>query len=75
MKYNQRGLDFIIKELTTKRIIEKSKLKQEDFSKYRKIGPKHLIEYNLNKKGLSSKMEKYNFLNITDMKISLCQDY
>lgn len=65
MKYNQRGLDFIIKELTTKRIIEKSKMKQEDFSRYRKIGPKQLIEYNLNKKGLSSKMEKYNFLNVS----------
>lgn len=65
MKYNQRGLGFIQKELMTSRIIVKSRMRKSDFTRKRKIGPKELIEYNLNKKGLSSKMEKYNFLRVT----------
>ena len=68
MKYNQNGLDFIIKELKKKTIIEKSRKNEKDFIRKRKIGPKELIEYNLNKKGLSSKMEKYKFLRLTEYK-------
>ena len=66
MKYNQKELNFIINELKKNTIIEKSRFNKKDFSRKRKIGPKEIIEYNLNKKGLSSKMEKYNFLRITD---------
>ena len=66
MKYNQNGLDFIINELKKSTIIEKSRFNKKDFSRKRKIGPKEIIEYNLNKKGLSSKMEKYTFLRITN---------
>ena len=66
MKCNQNGLDFIIKELKKKTIIEKSRKNEKDFTRKRKIGPKELIEYNLNKKGLSSKMEKYKFLRLTE---------
>ena len=66
MKYNQKGLGFIINELKKNTIIEKSRFNKKDFSRKRKIGPKEIIEYNLNKKGLSSKMEKYNFLRITN---------
>ena len=68
MKYNQKGLDFIIEELKKNTIIEKSRKNKKDFIRKRKIGPKELIEYNLNKKGLSSKMEKYKFLRITGYK-------
>ena len=68
MKYNRKGLDFIIEELKKNTIIEKSRKNKKDFIRKRKIGPKELIEYNLNKKGLSSKMEKYKFLRITGYK-------
>lgn len=68
MRYNQKGLDFIEKELKRSTIIEKSKLRARDFSRNRKIGPKEIIEYNLNKKGLSAKMEKYKFLKVTGYK-------
>ena len=40
MKYNQNGLDFIIKELKKKTIIEKSRKNEKDFIRKRKIGPK-----------------------------------
>lgn len=59
MKSNHKGLDFITQELRTSIIIEKSRKRKQDFSRTRKIGPRQLIEYNLNKKGLSSKMEQY----------------
>lgn len=65
MKYNHKGLDFITQELRTSIIIEKSRKRKQDFSRTRKIGPRQLIEYNLNKKGLSSKTEQYKFLRIT----------
>lgn len=65
MRCNQKGLDFIANELKTNEIIVKSRKNEKDFIRKRKIGSKELIEYNLNKKGLSSKMEKYKFLRIT----------
>jgi len=64
MKCNQKGLNFIRSEINNPPA-ELVKNKTTDFTRKRKIGPKELIVYNLNKKGLSNKMEEYQFFKIT----------
>jgi len=65
MKYSQKGTNFIRNQLENKLNYESLRNKATDFTRQRKIGPKELIIYNLNKKGLSSKMEEYQFFKIT----------
>lgn len=65
MKQNQSGTDFIRDQLDSKLNYELTRNKATDFTRKRKIGPKELIIYNMNKKGLSSKMEEYQFFKIT----------
>lgn len=65
MKQSQRGTNFIRDQLDSKLNYELARNKATDFTRKRKIGPKELIIYNMNKKGLSSKMEEYQFFKIT----------
>lgn len=65
MKQSQRGTNFIRNQLDSKLNYELARNKATDFTRKRKIGPKELIIYNMNKKGLSSKMEEYQFFKIT----------
>ena len=47
--------------------MSKCRIKEKDYTRKRKINPKDIILYELNKKGLSSKMEIINFNNINDV--------
>lgn len=66
MKQNQNGTNFIKDQLDSNLNYELIRNKPTDFTRKRKIGPKELIIYNMNKKGLSSKMEEYHFFKITE---------
>lgn len=68
MKYSYKNINIIKKALTEKDFILKCKTKETDFIRKRKVNPQDLILYELNKKGLSSKMEIINFNNINDIK-------
>ena len=58
-----------IKELLEKEtFISKCRRKETNYIRKRKIGPQDIILYELNKKGLSSKMEIINFNNINNVK-------
>ena len=65
MRQSQNGTNFIRDQLDSKLNYELTRNKPTDFTRKRKIGPKEIIIYNLNKKGLSSKMEEYQFFKIT----------
>ena len=65
MKQGYAGTNFIRNQLESNLNYEILRNKATDFTRNRKIGPKELIIYNLNKKGLSSKMEEYHFFKIT----------
>ena len=68
MKYSYKNIH-IIKELLEKEtFISKCRRKETNYIRKRKIGPQDIILYELNKKGLSSKMEIINFNNINDVK-------
>lgn len=68
MKYSYKNIDIIKEELNKKAFILKCKINERDFIRKRKVNPQDLILYELNKKGLSSKMEIINFNNINDVK-------
>lgn len=65
MKQGQKGTNFIRCQLENNLNYDILRNKATDFTRKRKIGPKELIIYNLNKKGLSTKMEEYQFFKIT----------
>ncbi len=68
MKYSYKNIH-IIKELLEKEtFISKCRRKETNYIRKRKIGPQDIILYELNKKGLSSKMEIINFNNINNVK-------
>ena len=66
MKYSYKNIH-IIKELLEKETFI-SKCRRKETNYIRKIGPQDIILYELNKKGLSSKMEIINFNNINNVK-------
>jgi len=65
MKSNQKGLNFIRNQINSELPRELVKMNATDFTRKRKIGVNELILYNLNRKGLSTKMEEYNFFKIS----------
>lgn len=68
MKYSYKNIH-IIKELLEKEtFISKCRRKETNYIRKRKIGPQDIILYELNKKGLSSKIEIINFNNINNVK-------
>ncbi len=68
MKYSYKNINIIKEELEKCDFISKCKLSKNDYIRKRKVGPRDIILYELNKKGLSSKMEIINFNNINDIK-------
>lgn len=68
MKYSYKNIDIIKEELNKKDFILKCKINDRDFIRKRKANPQDIILYELNKKGLSSKMEIINFNNINNVK-------
>lgn len=67
MKYKIRNVEKIKYETDSENIIKRSRKKAKDFTRKRKVMPRDIILYELNKRGLSSKMEIINFNNINEV--------
>lgn len=68
MNYSKENIEMSKRLIESKEIIEKSRKNKKDFTRNRKITPKELIYYNLNRKGLTSKMEIEEFIDICNIK-------
>ena len=64
MKYKEKNISTISQIIKSDDIIVKARKNDIDFTRKRKITVKDIIYYNLNKKGLSSKMELDKFIDI-----------
>lgn len=67
MKYKKFNIENIKREINRNDFIKICKINDKDFIRKRKVMPKDIILYELNKKGLSTKMEIINFNNINDI--------
>lgn len=68
MKYKKEVIEKLKKEIESSNFLIKSKINEKDFTRKRKVMPEDIVMYELNKKGLSSKMEILNFNNIKYVK-------
>ena len=62
MKYEKFNIENIKREINKTDFIKICKINDKDFTRKRKVMPKDIILYELNKKGLSTKMEIINFI-------------
>lgn len=67
MKYKEKNIEKIKKELGDDILIERCRKNEKDFSRKRKVTAQDIILYELNKRGLSSKMEIINFNKINEV--------
>lgn len=67
MKYKNKNIEKLKEEIIKNEFIIKCRRNEKDFTRNRKVMPKDIILYELNKKGLSTKMEIINFNNINDI--------
>lgn len=68
MKYSYKNINIVKEELKKCDFSSKCRLSKKDYIRKRKVGPQDIVLYELNKKGLSTKMEIINFNNINDIK-------
>lgn len=68
MKYSYKNINVLKEKLGKSDFISKCRLNEKNYIRKRKVFPQDIILYELNKKGLSSKMEILNFNNINDVK-------
>ncbi len=66
-KYNIKGFEFIRDKIISKEIVEIARKTEKDFTRKRKLEVKDLILYNLNKRGLTMKMELEDFINLCNI--------
>lgn len=64
MKYKENNIANVSKTIKSDEIVIQARKKDTDFTRNRKITVKDIIYYDLNKKGLSSKMELDKFIDI-----------
>lgn len=67
MKYPYKSVNRIKKEINRSDFVSKCRITENSYIRNRKVNPKDIILYEINKKGLSSKMEIINFNNINDI--------
>lgn len=67
LKYSNKSIDNVKSIVTDKDAKEKYKLTTTSFTRERKMSFENTVYYNLNKKGLTSKMEIEEFQNIVNM--------
>lgn len=67
LKYREEVVSRIQEEIEKKEFVNKCRMTAKDFTRNRKVTPLDLINYELNKKGLSSKMEIKKFNEIKDV--------
>lgn len=63
IKYGYKGLDIIKNRISSKELKEIGRNNKKDFTRKRKMDFEKLVHYILNKKGLCTNMEIYNFFN------------
>lgn len=68
MKYSYENINIVKEELEKCDFTSKCRISKKDYIRKRKVGPQDIVLYELNKKGLSTKMEIINFNNINDIK-------
>lgn len=68
MKYSYSNINRIKNSIDNDEFLNECRITSNSFIRKRKVEPKDIILYELNKKGLSSKMEILNFNNINDVK-------
>lgn len=68
MKYSYKNINVIKEKLEKCDFIIRCRVNEKDYIRKRKVSPQDIILYELNKKGLSSKMEIINFNNINNVK-------
>ena len=67
MKYSNKNINKIKEIIEEEKFISLCRLNKNDYIRKRKIEPKDIILYELNKRGLSSKMEIINFNDIKNV--------
>lgn len=67
MKYKEKNIVNTSNEIKGDEIVIKARKNNIDFTRNRKITVKDIIYYNINKKGLSSKIELYKFIDICEI--------
>ncbi len=67
MNYKKKNICKIKEEIYKNEFIDKCKFKKNNFVRKRKVTPSDIILYELNKKGLSTKMEILNFNDINNI--------
>lgn len=68
MKYSYKNINVLKEKLEKCDFISRCRISAKDYIRKRKVFPQDIILYELNKRGLSSKMEIINFNNINDVK-------
>jgi len=67
MKYSYENINIIKRKMEELEFIKTCKINEKAFTRKRKVSPQDIILYELNKKGLSTKMEIINFNNINSI--------
>lgn len=67
MKYKEKNVEKVKKEIDNEELVERCRKNEKDFIRKRKVTPRDIILYEINKRGLSSKMEIINFNNINEV--------
>lgn len=67
MKYSYKNIDIVRKEIYSNSFNSKCRINEKDYIRKRKVTPRDIVLYELNRKGLSTKMEIINFNNINDI--------
>lgn len=75
MKYSYKNIEDIKTNIDDNYFINRCRMYKNNFIRNRKMSPKNIVLYELNKKGLTTKMEILNFNDINDVKILVHQDY
>ena len=68
MKYSYKNINIVKTEIYSNNFNSKCRINEKDYIKKRKVTPRDIVLYELNRKGLSTKMEIINFNNINDIK-------
>lgn len=67
MNYKNNNIEKLKIAINQDEFLDKCRMSEKDFTRKRKITPPDIILYELNKRGLSTKMEILNFNNINDV--------
>lgn len=67
MKYSYKNINIVKTEIYSNSFNLKCRINERDYIRKRKVTPKDIVLYELNRKGLSTKMEIINFNNINNI--------